>query len=128
MAFVKGEWEKDEPVLVRVESSSFTHNLLDAVRSDKQSNLSAALKMINDEGKGLMIFMQQEEKQIGIIDKLKAYNGQTVKRPDKKDYGIGAQILHHFNISKLRLITNSDPEKNPVISAYGFEVTEVIPF
>lgn len=128
LAFVKGEWTADEEVLVRVESSSFMHNLLDAVRSDKQSNLSAALKMINEEGKGLMIFMQQEEKQIGISEKLKAYNGETGKRPDLKDYGIGAQILHHFNISKLRLITNSDPAKNPVIHAYGFEVTEVIPF
>lgn len=128
LAFVKGEWEKDEPVLVRVESSSFTHNLLDAIRSDKQSNLSAALKKINEEGKGLLIFMQQEEKQIGIIEKLRAYNGETLARTDKKDYGIGAQILHHFNISKLRLITNSDPANNPVIHAYGFEVTEVIPF
>ncbi|UKN01646.1 3,4-dihydroxy-2-butanone-4-phosphate synthase [Paracrocinitomix mangrovi] len=128
LAFVKGNWDENEPVLVRVESSSFTDNLLDAVRSDKQSNLSAALSMINEAGKGLLLFMQQEEKQLGLIEKLKAYNGGSEKRSDKKDYGVGAQILHHFNVNKLRLISNSLSADNQVIHAYGFEVEEVVPF
>lgn len=128
LAFVKGTWTEDEPVLVRVESSSFTHNLLDAVRSDKQSNLSAALKMIEAEGKGLLLFMQQEEKQIGLIEKLKAYQGNTTIKGDKKDYGVGAQILHYFGVNKLKLISNSAANNNQVIHAYGFEVSEIIPF
>ena len=128
LAFVKGEWTENEPVLVRVESSSFTHNLLDAVRSDKQSNLSASLKMINEAGKGLVLFMQQEEKQVGLIEKLKAYNGENVNKADKKDYGVGAQILHHFGVSRLKLISNSASSNHQVINVYGLEVEEIVPF
>ena len=128
LAFVKGTWTEDEPILVRVESSSFTHNLLDAVRSDKQSNLSAALKMINEEGKGLLLFMQQEEKQVGLIDKLKSYNGENLAKSDKKDYGVGAQILHYFDVHRMRLISNSAKTNQQVINVYGLEVEEVVPF
>ena len=128
LAFVKGTWKEDEPILVRVESSSFTHNLLDAVRSDKQSSLSASLKMIEEEGKGLLLFMQQKEKQVGLIQELESYKGGVALKADKKDYGIGAQILHHFDVSKLRLISNSNLLNNPVIHAYGLDVTEVVPF
>ena len=127
LAFIKGEWTEDEPVLVRVESASFTHNLLDAVRSDKQSNLSASLKMINEAGKGMLLFMQQKEKQVGLIEKLKTYDGERGTKEDKKDYGIGAQILLYFDVTKLRLISNSASTNNPVINAYGLEVTEVVP-
>ncbi|MEX1002719.1 MAG: 3,4-dihydroxy-2-butanone-4-phosphate synthase [Crocinitomicaceae bacterium] len=129
LAFVKGEWEDDEPILVRVESSSFTHNLLDAVRSDKQSNLSAALQMIEKEGKGMLLFMQQEEKQLGLIERLETYSDEHLLKSDKKDYGVGAQILHHFGVNKLRLISNSKSTNNhQVIHVYGFEVEEVVPF
>ncbi|MFT4601906.1 MAG: 3,4-dihydroxy 2-butanone 4-phosphate synthase/GTP cyclohydrolase II, partial [Arenicella sp.] len=95
LAIVKGEWTEDEPVLVRVESSSFNHNLLDAVRADKQSNLSASLKMIEEEAKGMLIFIQQKGKEVGLIEKLKSYESQQKGSFDKKDYGIGAQILLH---------------------------------
>lgn len=128
LAFIKGEWDEDEPVLVRVESSSFTHNLLDAVRADKQSNLSASLKMINDEGKGMLLFMQQKSKQMGLINRLETYGQEGLTKSDKKDYGIGAQILLHFGVHKLRLISSSAKANNSVISAYGLELTEVVPF
>ncbi|MBD3637702.1 MAG: 3,4-dihydroxy-2-butanone-4-phosphate synthase [Crocinitomicaceae bacterium] len=128
LAFVKGEWKEDEPVLVRVESSSFTHNLLDAVRSDKQSKLSAALQMINEEGKGLLLFMQQAEKQIGLIDKLKSYSGEITPKADKKDYGVGAQILHQFGVNRMRLISSSAKTNSHVIDMYGLEVEEIVPF
>lgn len=128
LAIVKGEWTEDEPVLVRVESSSFNHNLLDAVRADKQSNLSASLKMIEEEGKGMLIFIQQKGKEVGLIEKLKSYENQHKGKIDKKDYGIGAQILLHFGVNKLRLISNSASATNPVINQYGLEVTEVVPF
>ena len=128
LAIIKGEWSADEPVLVRVESSSFNHNLLDAVRSDKQSNLSASLKMIEKEGKGILIFIQQKGKEVGIIEKLQAYNNQPKNKGDKKDYGIGAQILLHFGVNKLRLISNSATVNDTVINQYGLELTEVVPF
>jgi len=128
LAFVKGEWNPEESVLVRVESSSFTHNLIDAIRADKQSHLSAALQMIEKEGKGVLVFMQQGEKQVGFIDKLKSYNGQPVSIADNKDYGIGAQILRHLGIKNLRLISNNTNLNKSVINAYGLEVSEVVPF
>lgn len=128
LAFVKGSWSNDEPVMVRVESSSFTHNLLDAIRSDKQSHLSAALQMIEKAGKGVLVFMQQEEKQIGLIDKLKAYNGESSKPNDDKDYGIGAQILRSLSIKNLKLISNNAHLNHSVINAYGLEIAEVVPF
>ncbi|MBK6527998.1 MAG: 3,4-dihydroxy-2-butanone-4-phosphate synthase [Crocinitomicaceae bacterium] len=128
LAIVKGNWTENESVLVRVESSSFTNNLLDAIRSDKQSNLSAALQMIEKEGKGVMVFMQQEEKQIGLIDKLQAYNGQITKPTDNRDYGVGAQILRSLGIKNLKLITNNAQLNESVINAYGLEVSEIVGF
>ena len=129
LAFIKGEWKEDDSVLVRVESSSFTHNLLDAIRSDRQSNLSAALQMIEHEGKGVLVFMQQEEKQVGLIDRLKAYNGTNAKAfSDNKDYGIGAQILRHLGVKNLRLISNNVALNKSVINAYGLEVSQVVPY
>ena len=130
LVIYKGEWNTGDPVLVRVEATSFTHNLLDAVRSDKQSKLSAALKMIEENGRGVLVFIQQEEKQIGLIEKLEAYNNGGHQRPksDEKDYGIGAQILRDLNIEHLKLITNSKDVNSSVINAYGLEVAEVVPF
>jgi len=128
LAFVKGSWDENESVMVRVESSSFTHNLLDAIRSDKQSHLSAALQMIEKAGKGVLLFMQQEEKQIGLIDKLTAYNGNISKISDNKDYGIGAQILRSLGIKNLKLISNHANLNQSVIHAYGLDVSEIVPF
>lgn len=128
IAFVKGDFNEDEAALVRVESASFTHNLLDAIRSDKQSNLSASLQMIEKAGKGALIFMQHEEKQIGLTEKLKAYNGNLIKPSDSKDYGIGAQIIRALGISRLKLISNNPQTNLGVIHAYGLEVDSVVPF
>lgn len=128
LVFVKGTWKPEEAVLVRVESSSFTHNLLDAIRSDKQSTLSAALQMIEKEGRGALVFMQQGEKQIGLIDKLLAYNGGQTRPSDSRDYGVGAQILRSLGIRNLKLISNNQQLNQSVIHAYGLEVSEVVPF
>ena len=83
--------------------------------------------MIEEEGKGMLIFVQQKGKEVGIIDKLKSYD-QPKGKGDKKDYGIGAQILLHFGVNKLRLISNTASVNNLVINQYGLEVTEVVPF
>jgi len=130
LVIYKGDWNKGDDVLVRVESSSFTHNLLDAIRSDKKSHLSAALKMIEKNGKGALVFIQQEEKQIGLIQKLQDYTNEKAnnKKADKKDYGIGAQILRDLNIERLNLITNNKGLNTSVINAYGLEVTSIVPF
>jgi 3,4-dihydroxy 2-butanone 4-phosphate synthase/GTP cyclohydrolase II len=98
------------------------------MRSDKQSNLSAALKMIEAEGKGVLLFIQQKGKQVGLIEKLQSYENEPKGKSDKKDYGIGAQILLHFGVHKLRLISSSASATNPVINQYGLEVTEVVDF
>ena len=130
LAIYMGDWKEGEDVLVRVESSSFTHNLLDAIRSDKQSHLSAALKMIEANGRGALVFIQQEEKQIGLIEKLQAYNngGNNKPKPDTKDYGIGAQIIRDLKIERLKLITNHTTLNTSVINAYGLEVSSIVPF
>lgn len=130
LAIYKGEWDKDDEVLVRVESSSFMHNLLDAIRSDKQSQISAALKMIESNGRGALVFIQQQEKQIGLIEKLQAYSNGDNGRPnsDKKDYGIGAQILRDLNIKKLSLITNNTNMNTSVVQAYGLEIVKTVAF
>tara|TARA_B110000037_G_scaffold160384_1_gene181101 strand:+ start:12638 stop:13798 length:1161 start_codon:yes stop_codon:yes gene_type:complete len=130
LAIYKGDWEIGDEVLVRVESSSFTHNLLDAIRSDKQSQLSAALKMIEENGRGALVFIQQEEKQIGLIEKLQAYsNGESNQtKSDKKDYGIGAQILRDLKIQNLALISSNVNMNTSVVHAYGLEISKIVPF
>ncbi len=129
LAIYKGTWSENDDVLVRVESSSFTHNLIDAVRSDKQSNLSAILKLIEKDGRGVLVFVQQAGKLEGFTDKLKAYNGDEQKRTfDQRDYGIGAQILRQFNVKKIRLITNNPLVNQSTINAYGLEITGTVPF
>jgi 3,4-dihydroxy 2-butanone 4-phosphate synthase / GTP cyclohydrolase II len=130
LVLYKGEWSENDNVLVRVESASFTHNLLDALRSDKQSNLSAALRMIESEGAGAIVFVQQEEKKIGLTDKLKAYKGlkTPTAKGDKRDYGVGAHILRELGIQKLKLISNRSNMNSSVISAYGLTINEIVPF
>lgn len=138
MALKKGDWKKDEPVLVRVHSSCMTGDILGSLRCDCGDQLHNALKMIEAEGKGLVLYMNQEGRGIGLLNKLKAYKLQeegmdTVEANlklgfsmDERDYGVGAQILRHLNISKLRLISNN-PKKRAGLLGYGLEIVETVP-
>ncbi len=138
LALIKGEWKKEEPVLVRVHSSCFTGDILGSLRCDCGDQLHAAMQMVEKEGKGLILYMNQEGRGIGLVNKLKAYklqeNGMdTVEANlhlgfpmDKRDYGIGAQILRSLGISKLRLMSNN-PKKRAGLLGYGLEVTETVP-
>lgn len=138
MALKKGEWEKDEPVLVRVHSSCVTGDILHSLRCDCGEQLHAAMQMVEKEGKGLILYMNQEGRGIGLMNKLRAYKLQeegldTVEanlelgfKMDERDYGVGAQILRRLGLSKLRLITNN-PRKRAGLSGYGLEVVENVP-
>ncbi len=134
-ALVKGEWEKDEAVLVRVHSSCITGDILGSLRCDCGDQLHNAMKMIEKEGKGVILYMMQEGRGIGFMNKLKAYKLQeegmdTVDanlalgfKEDQRDFGIGAQILRDLNVSKMKLITNN-PKKRAALKGYGLEVVE----
>lgn len=138
MALVKGTWEKDEPVLVRAHSSCFTGDILGSLRCDCGDQLKAAMAMVEKEGKGVVLYMNQEGRGIGLVNKLKAYNLQengmdTVEanlhlgfQPDQRDYGLGAQILRELGISNIRLISNN-PKKRAGLNGYGLEIVETIP-
>src|ERR1700759_1363673 len=138
LALIKGEWEKDEPVLTRVHSSCFTGDILGSFRCDCGEQLHKAMQMVEAEGKGLILYMNQEGRGIGLLNKLKAYKLQeegmdTVEANlhlgfpmDKGDYGVGAQILRYLGISKLRLISNN-PRKRAGLLGYGLEVVETVP-
>ncbi|MET6998196.1 bifunctional 3,4-dihydroxy-2-butanone-4-phosphate synthase/GTP cyclohydrolase II [Chitinophaga defluvii] len=138
MALKKGDWEKDEPVLVRVHSSCFTGDILHSLRCDCGEQLHAAMEMVEEEGKGLILYMNQEGRGIGLTNKLKAYKLQEEGRDtvqanlelgfkmDERDYGVGAQILRHLNISKIRLMTNN-PRKRAGLKGYGLEIVENVP-
>lgn len=138
MALKKGEWEKDEPVLVRVHSSCMTGDILGSLRCDCGDQLHNAMKMVQAEGKGLVLYMNQEGRGIGLLNKLKAYQLQeqgydTVEANiklgfsmDERDYGVGAQILRKLNISKLKLISNN-PKKRAGLLGYGLEIVETVP-
>jgi len=138
LAIKKGKWEKDEPVMVRVHSSCMTGDILGSLRCDCGDQLHKALKMIEDEGKGVVLYMNQEGRGIGLLNKLKAYKLQeqgmdTVEANlelgfgmDERDYGVGAQILRHLAISKMRLMSNN-PRKRAGMLGYGLEVVETIP-
>jgi 3,4-dihydroxy 2-butanone 4-phosphate synthase/GTP cyclohydrolase II len=138
LALLKGEWEKDEPVLVRVHSSCFTGDILGSLRCDCGDQLHKAMEMVNGAGSGVILYMNQEGRGIGLLNKLKAYKLQeggmdTVEANlhlgfsmDQRDYGVGAQILRHLNISKLKLISNN-PKKRVGLVGYGLEIVENIP-
>jgi 3,4-dihydroxy 2-butanone 4-phosphate synthase / GTP cyclohydrolase II len=138
MALVKGTWEKDEPVMVRVHSSCVTGDIFGSCRCDCGPQLHHAMKMVEKEGKGVVLYMKQEGRGIGLLNKLKAYKLQeqgldTVEANlqlgfdmDNRDYGIGAQILHDLGIAKIRLITNN-PKKRVGLMGYGLEIVENIP-
>ena len=138
LALVKGSWEKDEPVLVRVHSSCVTGDIFGSLKCDCGDQLHAAMKMIDKEGKGLVLYMNQEGRGIGLMNKLKAYHLQELGKDtvdanielgfkaDERDYGIGAQILRDLGATKLRLITNN-PTKRAGLIGYGLQIVENIP-
>ena len=138
LAISKGEWTPDEPILVRVHSSCVTGDIFGSCRCDCGSQLHKALEMIEQEGKGIVIYMNQEGRGIGLINKLRSYNLQdegfdTVEaniklgfKGDERDYGVGAQILRSQGVSKMRLMTNN-PTKRAGLIGYGLEVVENIP-
>ncbi|MBO7101869.1 MAG: bifunctional 3,4-dihydroxy-2-butanone-4-phosphate synthase/GTP cyclohydrolase II [Bacteroidales bacterium] len=138
MVLRKGEWREDEPVLVRVHSSCATGDIFGSCKCDCGDQLHHAMEMIEREGKGLIVYMSQEGRGIGLVNKLKAYHLQeqgfdtvdaNIKlgfKPDERDYGIGAQILRAQKVSKMRLITNN-PVKRTGLEGYGLEVTEIVP-
>jgi 3,4-dihydroxy 2-butanone 4-phosphate synthase/GTP cyclohydrolase II len=138
LALVKGTWRKDDPVLVRVHSSCVTGDIFGSCRCDCGPQLHGAMEMIEKEGTGVVVYMNQEGRGIGLLNKLKAYELQekgfdTVEaneklgfKADERDYGVGAQILRDLNISKINLISNN-PKKRVGLMGYGLEIVEVKP-
>ncbi len=138
MVLRKGQWRDDEPVLVRVHSSCATGDIFGSCKCDCGDQLHRAMEMIEAEGRGLIVYMSQEGRGIGLVNKLKAYHLQEMGldtvdanlqlgfKADERDYGIGAQILRDQHVSKMRLVTNN-PVKRTGLEGYGLEVTEVVP-
>lgn len=138
MALVKGTWDENEPVMVRVHSSCVTGDIFGSCRCDCGTQLHHAMMMVEKEGKGIVLYMKQEGRGIGLMNKLKAYKLQeegldTVEANlqlgfdmDNRDYGIGAQILSDLGVSKIRLITNN-PKKRVGLMGYGLEIVDNIP-
>ena len=137
LALVKGTWNKNEPILVRVHSSCITGDIFGSCRCDCGPQLHAAMQKIEQEGKGVIVYMNQEGRGIGLINKLKAYKLQedgydTVEanlmlgfKMDERDYGIGAQIIRDLGITKMKLMTNN-PTKRKGLVGYGLEIVENI--
>lgn len=138
LALVKGHWEPDEPVLVRVHSSCVTGDIFGSCRCDCGGQLHAAMQMVEKEGKGVVVYMNQEGRGIGLINKLKAYKLQEMGRDtveanlelglpmDARDYGVGAQILRDLDIHKVILISNN-PKKRAGLMGYGIEIVDTVP-
>lgn len=138
LALVKGSWEPDEPILVRVHSSCVTGDVFGSRKCDCGPQLHTAMEIIDKEGKGIIVYLNQEGRGIGLMNKLKAYHLQengydTVEanvllgfEPDERDYGIGAQILHKLGARKIRLLSNN-PTKKAGLAGYGLEIIENVP-
>lgn len=138
LALIKGEWEEDEPLMVRVHSSCITGDIFGSCRCDCGAQLHTAMEMVEREGKGIILYMNQEGRGIGLINKLKAYKLQeegmdTVQANtalgfpmDKRDYGVGAQILRDLGVRHIRLISNN-PTKRAGLLGYGLEIVENLP-
>lgn len=138
LALVKGTWQKDEAVLTRVHSSCFTGDILGSLRCDCGEQLHKAMQKVEQEGKGIILYMNQEGRGIGLINKLRAYKLQeegmdTVEANiklgfgmDERDYGVGAQILRYLGATKLKLMSNN-PRKRAGLKGYGLEMVEIVP-
>ncbi|HMT28703.1 MAG TPA: bifunctional 3,4-dihydroxy-2-butanone-4-phosphate synthase/GTP cyclohydrolase II, partial [Bacteroidia bacterium] len=138
LALYKGEWLKDEPILVRVHSSCITGDIFGSCRCDCGAQLHKSMEMIEAAGKGVIVYMNQEGRGIGLLNKLKAYKLQEMGRDtveanielgfemDERDYGVGAQILRDLGVSKMRLMTNN-PTKRAGLIGYGLEIVENVP-
>jgi 3,4-dihydroxy 2-butanone 4-phosphate synthase / GTP cyclohydrolase II len=138
LALIKGSWQKDEPVLVRVHSSCVTGDIFGSCRCDCGPQLHAAMEMVQNSDKGVVLYMNQEGRGIGLLNKLKAYKLQEQGRDtveanlelgfkmDERDYGVGAQILRDLGISKIKLISNN-PKKRAGLIGYGLEIVESVP-
>lgn len=138
LALIKGEWEPGEAVLTRVHSSCFTGDILGSFRCDCGDQLHKAMQMVEKEGKGIILYMNQEGRGIGLMNKLKAYKLQeegmdTVEANlhlgfgmDERDYGVGAQMLRYLGATKLKLMSNN-PKKRAGLSGYGIEIADIVP-
>ena len=138
LALVKGSWEADEPVLVRVHSSCVTGDIFGSCRCDCGGQLHRAMSIVEHAGKGVVLYMNQEGRGIGLINKLKAYKLQEMGRDtveanlelgfqmDQRDYGVGAQILRDLGIKNIRLISNN-PKKRAALLGYGLEIVDTVP-
>ena len=138
LALVKGEWKEYESILVRVHSSCITGDIFGSCRCDCGPQLDAAMSMVEKEGKGVIVYMNQEGRGIGLLNKLKAYKLQeqgrdTVEaneelgfKADYRDYGVGAQILRSLDVHNIKLMSNN-PKKRSGLTGYGLEIVENIP-
>jgi len=138
LALAKGSWEENEPILVRVHSSCVTGDIFGSARCDCGDQLHQAMKLIEKEGKGLIVYMNQEGRGIGLVNKLKAYQLQeqgmdTVDanlhlgfKSDQRDYGVGAQIIREMGVTKMKLLSNN-PRKRAGLIGYGLEVVQNVP-
>ena len=138
LALIKGTWDADEAVLTRVHSSCFTGDILGSFRCDCGDQLHKAMQMVQEEGKGVILYMNQEGRGIGLINKLKAYKLQeegmdTVEANlhlgfgmDERDYGVGAQMLRRLGVTKLKLMSNN-PRKRAALKGYGLEIVDTVP-
>jgi 3,4-dihydroxy 2-butanone 4-phosphate synthase/GTP cyclohydrolase II len=138
LALIKGEWQKEEAVLTRVHSSCFTGDILGSLRCDCGEQLHRAMQMVEREGKGIILYMNQEGRGIGLVNKLKAYKLQeegmdTVEanlhlgfKMDERDYGVGAQILRYLGATKLKLMSNN-PRKRAGLKGYGIDIVDIVP-
>lgn len=139
IALTKGSWEKDEPILVRAHSEDLSAKIFRTLKSDDDSQLRRALKMISDEGKGVLLYIHHAAYNTELskrvqamsdqenVDNTKEFFDKLGSKPDPKDFGIGAQILSDVGVSKMKLITNS-PKKRVGITSYGIEIIETVPF
>ncbi len=138
VALIKGTWTKDEPVMVRVHSSCVTGDIFGSLRCDCGPQLHQAMRKIEKEGKGVLVYMSQEGRGIGLFNKIKAYKLQeegrdTVEanidlgfKADERDYGVGASILRELGLGKIRLMTNN-PVKRIALEGYGLQIVEIVP-
>ena len=138
LVIYKGKWNQDDEILVRVHSSCMTGDIFGSCRCDCGPQLDKSMKMIEENGKGVIVYMNQEGRGIGLINKLKAYEIQekgkdTVEanielgfKPDLRDYGVGAQILRDMNVTKIKLLSNN-PKKRAGLTGYGIEIVENVP-